>query len=273
MIAKKQLLASLDTDFYNKVITPLRLGVELAKVEPEDIFAHILEVWEQANSGRVKQHLPSAATTVGVAYSGLPSDMDVKALIKDFQFHIDAANKVLASLSDGNENDEPTTRWPAPPTGKSTGKPGVHFPPSSWRDRQNRRRDGKFHGRQRHHRFAVSPLAKGGNWSQQHGRRGEKHFGMHAVSFHFVSKAFVPECVRCPPGFWHDSANCPTADIECDECVLEQADGADGLVSDFQTPFDAEDDTSFAQLCARHDHPFVRQDEEPFTFAENIGIY
>ncbi|KAK3278133.1 hypothetical protein CYMTET_13908 [Cymbomonas tetramitiformis] len=191
LMAKKQLLASLDTDFYDKVITPLRLDVELAKVELEDIFAHILDVWEQANTGRVKRHVPSADKSV--LYSGLPFDMDDKALISNFQFHIDAANKVLPSLcSDENANDEPTTRWPAPPTRK--------------------------------------------------------------------------------PGFWHDSANCPTADIECDECVIEQADDADGLVSAFQTAFDAEDDTAFARLCAQHDHPLVRQDEEPFTFPEHIDV-
>ncbi|KAK3249068.1 hypothetical protein CYMTET_41500 [Cymbomonas tetramitiformis] len=95
---------------------------------------------------------------------------------------------------------------------------------------------------------------------------------MHAVSFHVVSKAFVPECMRCPPGYWHDSANCPTADIECETCVIEQADDADGLVSAFQAAFDSEDDASFARLCAQHDHPLVRQDEEPFTFAENIRV-
>ncbi|KAK3238998.1 hypothetical protein CYMTET_51037 [Cymbomonas tetramitiformis] len=266
------LLASLDTDFYDKVITTLRLDVELAKVELEDILAHILEVWE-ANAGRVK-HVPFVDKS-NVLYSGLPSDVDVKALIKNFQYHIDAANKVLAALSDEDAHDEPTTRWQAPDTGKPTGKPGVHFPPSSWRDRRNRREDGKYHGRQRQwkHRFAASTLPKGGNWSQDHRRRdGNKQFGMHAVSFHVISKAFVPECVRCPPGFWHDSANCPTADIECDECVIEQADDADGLVSAFQTAFDTEDDTAFARLCAQHEHPLVRQDEEPFTFSETFDV-
>ncbi|KAK3284353.1 hypothetical protein CYMTET_7999 [Cymbomonas tetramitiformis] len=273
MMAKKQLLASLDPEFYDKVITPLRLDVELAKVELEDIYAHVLEIWD-ANAGRGK-HVPFVDKS-NVLYSGLPSDVDVKALIKEFQFHIDAANKVLAALSDEDARDEPTTRWPAPATGKPTGKPGVHFPPSSWRDRQNRREDGKFHGRKREwqHRFAASPLPKGGNWQQGDRRRNndKKAYGMHSVSFHVLSKAFVPECVRCPPGFWHDSANCPTADIKCDECVIEQADDADGLVSAFQTAFDTEDDTAFARLCAQHDHPLVRQDEEPFTFSENIDV-
>ncbi|KAK3247305.1 hypothetical protein CYMTET_43192 [Cymbomonas tetramitiformis] len=55
-------------------------------------------------------------------------------------------------------------------------------------------------------------------------------------------------------------------------CVIEQADDADGLVSAFQTAFDSEDDASFARLCARHDRPLVRQDEEPFTFAENVDV-
>ncbi|KAK3288445.1 hypothetical protein CYMTET_4080 [Cymbomonas tetramitiformis] len=141
MVAKKQLLASLDLDFYDKVIMPLRLDVELAKVELEDIYAHILDVWEQTNPTgcRSKQHLPASFSTVGIAYFGLPSGMDVQALIKGFQFHIDAANKVLSSLTDNIEDDKPPTRWPAPPTGKPTGKPGVQVctpPPSSWRDRQ-----------------------------------------------------------------------------------------------------------------------------------------
>ncbi|KAK3263393.1 hypothetical protein CYMTET_27797 [Cymbomonas tetramitiformis] len=111
MVAKKQLLASIDLDFYDKLITPLRLDVELVKVELEDIYAHILEVWEQANptDGRIKQHT-SSVSTVGVAYSGLPSGMDVQTLIKDFQFHIDAANKVLSSLTDNVDNDKPPTR-------------------------------------------------------------------------------------------------------------------------------------------------------------------
>ncbi|KAK3243162.1 hypothetical protein CYMTET_47166 [Cymbomonas tetramitiformis] len=204
MMAKKQLLASLDPEFYDKVITPLRLDVELAKVELEDIYAHILEIWD-ANAGRNK-HVPFVDKS-NVLYSGLPSDVDVKALIKDFQFHIDAANNVLATLSDENASDEPTTRWPAPSTGKPSGKPGVHFPPSSWRDRQNRREDGKYHGRQRQmkHRFAASPLPKGGNWPQdRHRRNDNKHFGMHSVSFHVVSKAFVPECDEEPFTFSED---------------------------------------------------------------------
>ncbi|KAK3282236.1 hypothetical protein CYMTET_10021 [Cymbomonas tetramitiformis] len=236
---------------------PLRLDVELAKVELEDIYAHVLEIWD-ANAGK-RRHVP--LTDKNILYSGQPSDVDVKALIRDFQFHIDAANKVLAALSDDDAHDEPTTRWPAPATGRPTGKPSVHFPPSSWRDRQNRRVDGKFHGRRRDlkHRFAASPLPKDGNWPQGVRRHNndKKNYGMHSVSFHVLSKAFVPECVRCPPGFWHDSANCPTADVKCDECVIEQADDADGLVSAFQTAFDTEDDTAFARLCAQHDHPFI----------------
>ncbi|KAK3282875.1 hypothetical protein CYMTET_9411 [Cymbomonas tetramitiformis] len=81
---------------------------------------------------------------------------------------------------------------------------------------------------------------------------------MVAVSFHIVSKAFVPECVRCPPGYWHDSANCLTADVECETYVIEQAGDADGLVSASQTAFASEGDASFARLCAPHDqHPLV----------------
>ncbi|KAK3261674.1 hypothetical protein CYMTET_29429 [Cymbomonas tetramitiformis] len=172
---------------------------------------------------------------------------DAQKLIKDFQFHIDAANEVHSSLKDNVGDDKPPTRWPTP----HSGKPTAHV-----------------------HRFAASPLATGGNWPQQYDRRDNDttHFGMHAVSFHVVSKAFVPECVRCPPGYWHDTASCPTADIEGEPCVIEQADDTDGLVSAFQTAFDSEDGESFARLCARHDHPFVRQDEDPFTFAENIDV-
>ncbi|KAK3276113.1 hypothetical protein CYMTET_15795 [Cymbomonas tetramitiformis] len=86
----------------------------------------------------------------------------------------------------------------APPRDRDAGRgTGVHFPPSRWRDDQNRRDDGKFHGRnnrgpRKHDRFAAKPLDKGGSWSQS-----RKHFGAHSFSFHVLSKAFVPECARC----------------------------------------------------------------------------
>ncbi|KAK3247190.1 hypothetical protein CYMTET_43304 [Cymbomonas tetramitiformis] len=123
------------------------------------------------------------------------------------------------------------------------------------------------------HSFAAKPLAKGGNWSQRYGRdTTRKHFGAHSVSFHVLSKACIPECARCAPGHWHDTANCPTSDMECTPCEIEEAADADGMVSAFQTAFNAEDDASFARLCAVHEHPLVRQDEDPFTFDEDIDV-
>ncbi|KAK3249858.1 hypothetical protein CYMTET_40734 [Cymbomonas tetramitiformis] len=107
-------------------------------------------------------------------------------------------------------------------------------------------------GGAKQHRFSASPLAEGGNWSQGHARGKQ---GAHRISFHACSRAFVPQCARCPPGHWHDSANCPTADTECVECDIEDADEADEPGSAFQTAFDAEDDLTFARLCARHDQP------------------
>ncbi|KAK3247274.1 hypothetical protein CYMTET_43223 [Cymbomonas tetramitiformis] len=44
--AKRQLLSSLDFDFYKDVRAPLRLNTELDKV---DIFALVLEVYHSAN--------------------------------------------------------------------------------------------------------------------------------------------------------------------------------------------------------------------------------
>ncbi|KAK3268336.1 hypothetical protein CYMTET_23152 [Cymbomonas tetramitiformis] len=82
MVAKKQLLASLDTTFYDKA---------------------------NPDNGRIKQDTASVST-IGVAYSGLPYGMDVQKLIKDFQVHIDAANEVLSSLKDNVDDDKPPTR-------------------------------------------------------------------------------------------------------------------------------------------------------------------
>ncbi|KAK3275272.1 hypothetical protein CYMTET_16587 [Cymbomonas tetramitiformis] len=60
---------------------------------------------------------------------------------------------------------------------------------------------------------------------------------------HFVSCGFVPECARCPPGHWHDSANRQTDDIAwCGTCEIQDAGDANALVSAFQTAFDDEDD-------------------------------
>ncbi|KAK3279115.1 hypothetical protein CYMTET_12984 [Cymbomonas tetramitiformis] len=96
--------------------------------------------------------------------------MDVQKFIKDFQFHIDAANEVFSSLKDNVNDAEPPTRWQAPSSGKPTGKPCAQFPPPPGvTARTAVGGDGKFHGRRRSHRFAASPLVKGGNWSQRHG--------------------------------------------------------------------------------------------------------
>ncbi|KAK3258731.1 hypothetical protein CYMTET_32233 [Cymbomonas tetramitiformis] len=88
--AMRQLLASLDEDIY-KEVTP-------------------------------SDH------TVGVAYSGLPSSMDVQRLIADFQFHIDAAHEMLNFLKDNMDDDEPPRRWPTPSPDKPTDKPGCASP-------------------------------------------------------------------------------------------------------------------------------------------------
>ncbi|KAK3246963.1 hypothetical protein CYMTET_43529 [Cymbomonas tetramitiformis] len=157
------------------------------------------------------------------------------------------------------------------------GKRGVSFPPSRWRDERNRRDDGKFHGRdnrvggyggRRNYRFAANPLKTDGNWRQDHYKKNSAQ----NISFHVASSAFVPECARCPPGHFHDTANCPKDDMACAECDLVTADENDEIVSAFQTAFDAQDDATFAQLCGRHDHPVVRHDEKPFTFAGDINI-
>ncbi|KAK3282943.1 hypothetical protein CYMTET_9350 [Cymbomonas tetramitiformis] len=55
---------------------------------------------------------------------------------------------------------------------------------------------------------------------------------------------------RCPPRHWHDSANCPTVDIECGECEIRDADDSGVLVSAFQTAFGEEDDDAFALVFA-----------------------
>ncbi|KAK3242874.1 hypothetical protein CYMTET_47450 [Cymbomonas tetramitiformis] len=142
-----------------------------------------------------------------------------------------------------------------------------------------RRDDGKFHGRnnrvgryggRKSFRFAASPLKTDGNWRQDHYKKNSAH----NISFHVASSAFVPECARCPPGHFHDTANCPMDDMACAECDLVTADENDEIVSAFQTAFDAQDDATFARLCGQHDQPVVRHDEEPFTFADdnNIGL-
>ncbi|KAK3266131.1 hypothetical protein CYMTET_25234 [Cymbomonas tetramitiformis] len=278
MVAKKQLLASLDPIMYDKVTTPLRLDVDLAKVDLEDIYAHILEIWESENdAGRVKQLKPSLPTSPAMLYSG---GVDVKTLILEFEKQLETATLTLMTLKDSiTKDDGPLSGFADSHRHRqqTDGKRGVSFPPSRWRDERNRRGDGKFHGRdnrvggyggRKNYRFAANPLKGDGNWRQDHYKKNSAH----NISFHVASSAFVPECARCPPGHFHDTANCPTDDMACAECDLVTADENDELVSAFQTAFDAQDDATFAQLCGRHDHPVVRHDEEPFTFADDINI-
>ncbi|KAK3258188.1 hypothetical protein CYMTET_32757 [Cymbomonas tetramitiformis] len=224
MVAKKQLLASLDTAFYQR----------------------------QAASSKLPRSC--LRSTVGVAYSGLlPSGMDVQKLVKDFQFHIDAANEVLSSLKDDVDDDKSPTRRPAPPSGKPTGKPRGDSASTALPPR-------------------PSPRVEIGRKSMADETTTASTSGCTPSPSTPSPRPSFLSRVRCPPGYWHDTANCPTADIECEPCVIEQADDADGLVSAFQVAFDSEDAASFARLCARHDHPLVRQDEDPFTFAENIDV-
>ncbi|KAK3235093.1 hypothetical protein CYMTET_54684 [Cymbomonas tetramitiformis] len=283
MVAKKQLLASLDPIMYDKVATPLRLDVDLAKVDLEDIYAHILEIWENEHgSGRVKQHKPVLPSSPpALLYSG---DVNVKDLIMEFEKQLEIATSTLMTLKDSvfsvTKSDEPLSGFVDSSRRhlQRDGKRGVSFPPSRWRDERNRRDDGKFHGRdnrvgtygRKHFRFAAHPLKGDGNWRQD----TDKKNAAHNISFHVASSAFIPECARCPPGHYHDSANCPTDDMACAECDLVTADEIDEIVSAFQTAFDAQDDATFAQLCGQHDQPVVRHDEEPFTFADdnNIGL-
>ncbi|KAK3235780.1 hypothetical protein CYMTET_54044 [Cymbomonas tetramitiformis] len=278
MVAKKQLLASLDPIMYDKVTTPLRLDVDLAKVDLEDIYAHILEIWESENGvGRAKQPKPSPPTSPTMLYSG---GIDVKGLIMEFEKQLEAAASTLVTLKDSiAKDDEPLSGFADSHRHRQQpdGKRGVSFPPSRWRDERNRRDDGKFHGRsnrvggygaRKSFRFAASPLKTDGNWSQNHYKKNSAH----NISFHVASSAFVPECARCPPGHFHDTANCPTDDMACAECDLVTADENDEIVSAFQTAFDAQDDATFARLCGQHDQPVVRHDEEPFTFADDNNI-
>ncbi|KAK3279116.1 hypothetical protein CYMTET_12985 [Cymbomonas tetramitiformis] len=48
--AKRQLLASLDEFVYKEVAAALRLDPELDKVDIEDIFVHVVEVWEKLSN-------------------------------------------------------------------------------------------------------------------------------------------------------------------------------------------------------------------------------
>ncbi|KAK3281891.1 hypothetical protein CYMTET_10352 [Cymbomonas tetramitiformis] len=103
-----------------------------------------------------------------------------------------------------------------------------------------------------------SPSGDRENWRQDHYKKDSAH----NISFHVTSSAFIPdECVRCRPGRYHDTANCPTDDVACEECDLTAADENDRLVSAVQTAFDA----AFAKLYAQHDQPVAHHGEDPFT--------
>ncbi|KAK3264560.1 hypothetical protein CYMTET_26712 [Cymbomonas tetramitiformis] len=121
--AKRQLLASLDEYIYKEFIArALRLDTEIDKVDIEDIFAHVVEVWEKFNPNYEPKHITPSDHSVGVAYYGLPSTMDVQKLLENFPFHIDAANEMLNSIKDGMSDDEPPQRWPTPSSDKPTGQ-------------------------------------------------------------------------------------------------------------------------------------------------------
>ncbi|KAK3272918.1 hypothetical protein CYMTET_18816 [Cymbomonas tetramitiformis] len=50
--AKRQLLAALDREFYKEVRTPLVKDIEIDKVDLEDIFTHILQVYADSDAAR-----------------------------------------------------------------------------------------------------------------------------------------------------------------------------------------------------------------------------
>ncbi|KAK3267016.1 hypothetical protein CYMTET_24397 [Cymbomonas tetramitiformis] len=264
--AKRQLLAALDVEFYKEVITPLRLDTELAKVGIEEIYTHVLEVWWCANPGgppsRPKAVPAPTHTPPGLAYTG-NGQSDFSDFLEEFARVIGEATTLLVSLRQDERDVSLNTLPPRRDSHRPHGGGGVRFPPSKWRDERNRRTDGKFHGRDRHvgwkHRFAASPLPKGGNWPQ-----GIKAQGARSISFHSASSAFVQECPLCP-GHFHDTARCPEVCGSCDVELRDAAMDLDEVVSAFQTAFDNENDEDFADLCHQHDQPLVRDDPEPFT--------
>ncbi|KAK3258487.1 hypothetical protein CYMTET_32464 [Cymbomonas tetramitiformis] len=274
--AKRQLLAALDTEFYNKVITPLRLDTELAKVSIEEVYTHILEGWWCANPNGPPTRPKAAApipthTPLGLAYAG-GEPSDVSDFLEEFARVIGEASALLASLRHDEREVARDTPPPRNDSPRRHGSGGVRFPPSKWRDERNRRTDGKFHGRNRHvgwkHRFAASPLPKGGNWPQTHRPQGARN-----ISFHSASSAFVQECPLCP-GYFHDTARCPVVYGSCDVGLRNAAMDLDEVVSAFQTAFDDENDEEFVDLCHEHDQPLVRDDPEPFTYPvrHDVGL-
>ncbi|KAK3284920.1 hypothetical protein CYMTET_7447 [Cymbomonas tetramitiformis] len=274
--AKRQLLAALDVEFYKEAITPLRLDTELAKVGIEEIYTHVLEVWWCANPdgppNRPKAVPIPAHTPLGLAYTG-NEQSDISGFLEEFARVIGEVTTLLASLRHDERDVSRDTLPPRRDFTREHGGGGVKFPPGSkWRDERNRRTDGKFHGRDRHvgwkHRFAASPLPKGGNWPQ-----GIRKQGARSISFHSASSAFVQECPLCP-GHFHDTARCPEVSGSCDIELRDAAMDLDEVVSAFQTAFDNENDEDFADLCHQHDQPLVRDDPEPFTYQvqRDVGL-
>ncbi|KAK3238547.1 hypothetical protein CYMTET_51449 [Cymbomonas tetramitiformis] len=273
--AKRQLLAALDPEFYREVITPLRLDTELAKVGIEEMYTHILEVWWCANpNGTTRPKTAAPIPThapVGLAYAG-GEPRDVTEFLEEFARIVGEASALLASIRHDEREHARDTPPPRDDFPRRHGGGGVKFPPSKWRDERNRRPDGKFHGRDRRvgwkHRFAASPLAKGGNWSQSRPTQAAR-----CISFHSASSAFVQECPLCP-GHFHDTARCPEVCGSCDVELRDAAMDLDEVVSAFQAAFDDENDKEFAHLCHQHDQPLVRDDPEPFTYlvGQDVGL-
>ncbi|KAK3282526.1 hypothetical protein CYMTET_9740 [Cymbomonas tetramitiformis] len=270
--AKRQLLSALDPEFYKEVITPLRLDSELNKVCIEEIYAHVCEVWWCANPDGPTARSKSPPTPISAASYAPASHSDFSDFVEEFNRVLHEANNLLRWLKTAERDSVPppgpTEPTPPPPRRRAG---GVRFPPSKWRDRQNRH-DGKFHGRNNFrpgHRFAAPPLPKGGNWSQS---MYTKH-AARSISFHSLSSAFIQECPLCP-GHYHDTARCPAVGGACGGDAAAAAQELDDVVAAFQTAFDSEDDGAFAELCAVHDAPIVRSGAEPFTYpaSRDLGL-
>ncbi|KAK3244652.1 hypothetical protein CYMTET_45744 [Cymbomonas tetramitiformis] len=267
--AKRQLLSALDPDFYKEVIAPLRLDTELAKFSIEEIFAHVCEVWWCAHPEGPTTAVRPKSLPLSAAYAS--KDVPDTDLLSEFDRVLREAFDLLDVLRDSVKDPVPGPVEPPPPPPRQKAG-GVRFPPTKWRDTQNRS-GGKFHGRNnfRHpphgSRFAAPPFPKGGNWSQ-------KHYTKHAarcISFHSLSSAFIQECPLCP-GHYHDTARCPAVAGACGSDAAAAAHEMDDVVAAFQTAFDSEDDAAFAELCTVHDSPVVRSDVDPFTYPASLDL-
>ncbi|KAK3289327.1 hypothetical protein CYMTET_3226 [Cymbomonas tetramitiformis] len=270
--AKRQLLSALDKEFYKEVVTPLRLDTDLDKVSLDEIYAHVCEVWWCANpDGPVKKKTPEHHI-ISSAYAS--SHSASSEFVAEFDRVLREALALLRELRDPDARETPPGpvepqpsphRSHGPPAGR---RPGVSFPPSKWRDANNRQ-GGKFHGRSSYgSRFAAPPFPRGGNWSQKWYQKGT---AARCISFHSLSSAFVQECPLCP-GHYHDTARCPAVGGACTEDATAAAFELDDVVSAFQAAFDDNDDSAFAQLCQQHDAPLVRSDPDPFTYPAGLDL-